>query len=78
MIADRIHMAFVEAHKLDVWVRETDTKGGQVLFVVPHAYLFQQDNLGFGRGQQIRMTVESHRVVYTLPNVVKDDPDEQI
>lgn len=69
MIADRIHMAFVEAHKLDVWIRETDTKGGKVLFVIPHAYTFVHDNIG--REQSIRMTVESHRVVYTLPDPVQ-------
>jgi hypothetical protein len=67
MITDRINMAFVEAHKLDVWIRDTDNKGGKVLFVVPHSYTLTMD--GMSRTQEFRMTVETHRVVYTLPEV---------
>jgi hypothetical protein len=69
MIADRIHMAFVEAHKLDVWIRDIDTKGGRVLFVVPHAYTLTMDSMS--RTQEFRMTVETERVVYTLPDPVQ-------
>lgn len=68
-------MAFVEAHKLDVWIKDCDTKGGKVLFVVPHAYTLTMDNMS--RTQEFRMTVESHRVVYTLPDVV-ETRDEQV
>lgn len=68
-------MAFVEAHKLDTWIRDCLDKGGLVEFVVPHGYLFEYDTFGH-RGGAVRMTVETHRVIYTLPD--KEEVDEDL
>lgn len=76
MIADRIHMAFVEAHKLDVWIRDINSEGGKVLFVVPHGYTLTMEKTMqtvFGAANEFRMTVETHRVVYTMPDPVQQE-----
>jgi hypothetical protein len=75
MVTDRLHMAFVEAHKLDVWIRDCEQKGGVVKFVVPHAYTLTMDHLS--RTQEFRMTVETERVVYTLPEAVGDGQEKE-
>lgn len=70
MMTDRLDMALVEAHKLDSWIRDCEARGGVVRFVVPHGYLFQQERMGAVRDQGIRLTVETTRIIFTMPDVV--------